>query len=261
MTQEKNTKFLCLALEAPFQSYGTQGKVGYKSTHNVPTRSAILGMISNAARIYEQDEVSFLKRFFEMEHVCFTYSNRNIMSDFQMIHQDEDPRGDEKVTEKGYYRHVNTIKKSSFFSSIKSEEDEEKNGEKSSDNYSNGILLRKEYIQDGKFIFILETPSDLVDVIEDALHYPKQPIYLGRKCCIPTKQILVGFFDTREEAEQAGHEVYKDASGKNIKPTSIVEHTSVDAMVDNIFCMNEIPISFGEKRAYGAMTSYERNLI
>lgn len=52
------------------------------------------------------------------------------------------------------------------------------------------MLTRREYLCDASFLVALQGESELIAELEGALQKPKWTIYLGRKCCPPSRPIL-----------------------------------------------------------------------
>lgn len=242
MINKNDTQFLCLAIESPFQSWGTTSSGGHRRTNTIPTRSGILGMISNAARIYEKDEKLFLQKFFGLSQTCIAYGQQNeLLIDYQIMSPSKVQQSGKDICCCGtYVPSLGIVHPDGTF-------------------HKENIISLKEYIQSGKFAVILETPTELVPMIEEALNCPKQPIYFGRKSCVPSRKIFVGAYTTKEEAMQAANDIYKTDKGKDIAAKYTVTELSENLIQCDIMTMNDIPISFGATRCYGARKLYRRN--
>lgn len=66
---------------------------------------------------------------------------------------------------------------------------------------SGAMLTRREYLCDASFLVALQGESTLIGELENAIRNPKWTLYLGRKCCPPSRPLLqhpenpVGEFD------------------------------------------------------------------
>jgi len=66
---------------------------------------------------------------------------------------------------------------------------------------SGAMLTRREYLCDASFLVALQGEPDLIAQLEHAVRNPKWTLYLGRKCCPPSRPLLqnpdnpVGQFD------------------------------------------------------------------
>jgi len=52
------------------------------------------------------------------------------------------------------------------------------------------MLTRREYLCDASFLVALQGESALIDQLEAAIRNPKWTLYLGRKCCPPSRPLL-----------------------------------------------------------------------
>ena len=52
------------------------------------------------------------------------------------------------------------------------------------------MLTRREYLCDASFLVALQGESDLIAELESAIKAPKWTLYLGRKCCPPSRPFL-----------------------------------------------------------------------
>ena len=52
------------------------------------------------------------------------------------------------------------------------------------------MLTRREYLCDAAFLVALQGESDLITVLTAALQNPRWTVYLGRKCCPPSRPVL-----------------------------------------------------------------------
>ena len=73
------------------------------------------------------------------------------------------------------------------------------------DTREGAMLTRREYLCDASFLVALQGSGDLVTLLFEALCDPKWTIYLGRKCCPPSRPILaehdhLSSFDNLEDA-------------------------------------------------------------
>ena len=62
---------------------------------------------------------------------------------------------------------------------------------------SGAMLTRREYLCDASFLVVLQGDPSLIQELEKAVKYPQWTLYLGRKCCVPSRPLLehpAGFF-------------------------------------------------------------------
>jgi hypothetical protein len=60
-------------------------------------------------------------------------------------------------------------------------------------------VFTKEYLHDARFLAILHTEEEIALDLLYALNNPKWPVFLGRKCCLPSSPVGVKVTDTEEE--------------------------------------------------------------
>ena len=59
------------------------------------------------------------------------------------------------------------------------------------------MLTRREYLCDASFLIALQGEPDLIQGLENAVKHPQWTLYLGRKCCVPSRPLFehpVGHF-------------------------------------------------------------------
>ena len=56
----------------------------------------------------------------------------------------------------------------------------------------NTLVTNRYYLQDACFTVFLIGEKDLLYKLENALKFPKWPLFLGRKCCVPSRPVLDG---------------------------------------------------------------------
>lgn len=252
-----DTKFLLLWLEAPLQSWGFDSKFGRRDSLDFPTKSGVLGLILCAlGKSGEQREL--LSRFADLKQTVISFSDTEknkkkpiLLHDFQMIGAGYDDKDSEK----------NKKKKTTLlhdFQMIGAGYDDDKDSwkknhiPKKSDGSSavggGTKMTHRYYLQDAVFAVLLEVPSDLAQECADALKNPVWPIYLGRRCCVPSDFIFQGIFDDESSAESAAKE--KADSHQNRKLS--VSFKVVDGEIDgeDSFTLNDVPVQFGTVKKY-----------
>ena len=248
------SKYLLLWLEAPLQSWGFDSRFNRRDTLEFPTKSGILGLLLCAMGLSgEQREI--LSRFASLKQTVLSYEwrrankkpeVRTLLHDFQMIGS-------------GY----NTDKKSWEYLMIPKTD---KGGDaKRSDGSIGGTkITHRYYLQDAKFAAVVEIPSDLSEEIARALQNPAWPLYLGRRCCIPTELIYRGTFDSEEDALQHLQEYLnqraeerntaerfsKDWQLHEIFRVVDGQHSGGGFNTANTFILNDVPIQFGKEKKY-----------
>lgn len=237
-----NTRYILMWLEAPLQSWGFDSKFNRRDTLEFPTKSGILGVILCALGASgEQREL--LERFAALKQTVLSFRyKRNgefepklpYLHDFQMIGSGYD--------DKDMWESLNIPKKSDGGSAVGG-------GTK---------LTHRYYLQNAVFAVLLEVPSDMSDEISNVLKNPVYPIYLGRRCCVPTDFVYQESFESADDAERAAFEKAKEkaAARNEAEQTDKWELTEYFRVVDgeteagDSFTLNDVPIQFGTQKKY-----------
>lgn len=154
-----------LCLSGSMQSYSTSFFTEVRTTEDIPTKSAVIGMIAAAMHIRrdEQDKLQDLNSNLTiyLKHKP-TYIGK--LRDFQVVKTGG--------TVEGYPT--------------------------SSGGHKTALpLIYKDYLVDtsgeeNNFVILVSGEEDLIKDVAEALQHPAYPIYLGRKCCIPASPIFNG---------------------------------------------------------------------
>lgn len=223
-------KYFALWFEAPFQSWGCESKFGLRTTFSFPTKSGIAGIVlSSLGRGGEERD--FLQSFSSFEECAISFSKQEneefILTDFQTV-------GNGYASDKDLWM-SNMIPK-------------KRDGGAASGLSENAgsKLTYRQYLQDSFFGVVQEVSEDLCLEIEQGLVNPVWPVYLGRRCCIPTYPIYQGTFDSWECALAR---VFAIAHEKGLREKErLVEGLREDAY-DSFFIM-DVPVVFGKSKRY-----------
>lgn len=219
--------FLLLRLEGPLQSWGDRSRFWQRETLSYPTKSGVLGLIFCACG-FGGPQTEKLSKFSKLPMTIFDLTNeveKSILTDMQLIgghYDEEDP-----------WEFLLVPKKS--------------DGKKP----TNGgpKMTYRAYLQDASFAVILEIPSEYAEKVALKMKHPQWDIYLGRKCCVPSRPVFQGMFKTYQEAEQElENSLMKEDEGKKIR-FKIIETNSQDPDAMLLF---DVPVQFGEVKKYEA---------
>ena len=107
-------------------------------------------------------------------------------------------------------------------------------------------LTFRQYLQDAHFAVIQEADDVLANEISAGLLNPVWPIYLGRRCCIPTYPIYQGSFESEDDAVKKIDEI---ATAKNlVEKERLIEGEDENAI--DTFYIFDVPVSFGKNKSY-----------
>ena len=226
-------KYLSLWFESPLQSWGVDSKFGLRTTFTFPTKSGIAGIIL-AAMGKAGEEIEFLENFSFWKEYAFSFSQKqkagnSLNTDFHMIGSGYDSSDE--------WQSKMIPKKRDGKAPV------------SADGSTGGVKITyRQYLQEAYFGVILEIPSSYYDVndIVNSLQNPTWPIYLGRRCCVPSFPIFQGLFDSYDEAKKI---IDNNAEDKNL----ILMETMNDGAFPNngdVLCVNDVPVRFGIDKIY-----------
>ncbi|MCR5621431.1 MAG: type I-E CRISPR-associated protein Cas5/CasD [Treponema sp.] len=222
------TKFLLLWLEAPLQSWGFDSKFGRRDTLGFPTKSGVLGLLLCALGAGgEQREL--LARFAGLRQTVISFRDKDrarplVLHDFQMIGAGYDDK------DKWEKHHI------------------PKTSEGKAAVGGGTKMTHRYYLQDAVFAVILEIPADIADACAGALKNPVWPLFLGRRCCVPSDFVYQGTFGTESDAEAAAmQKALSHESRKLLADFRVVDGESEDG---DAFTLNDVPVQFGRVKKY-----------
>jgi len=162
--------WLTLRLDGPLQSWGFDSQYNRRSTGLMPTKSAIAGMCCAAfgADRGSEKERQILLKFSTLRMTSISIP-REIHDRKLAVHRLQD---------------YHTIQ----------------NSRKADGKIKDCHITQRLYLTDAGFAVILFGSRMVCSELAEGLRNPKWGIWLGRKTCIPTAPVLVGVFDSQEEA-------------------------------------------------------------
>jgi CRISPR system Cascade subunit CasD len=171
MASGENT--LLLRLAGPMQSWGTSSRCQLRRTDLYPSKSGVLGMMLCAKGISRRDSPK------EIE--ALTTLRMGVRVDRGGISDWDYHTAGARI---GIRKAEGGIKKTA-----------------STGEYET-LLSRRQYLYDASFLVALCGATDAIRACARALDNPVWPIFLGRKCCVPSEPIFVGtgLFQTVSDA-------------------------------------------------------------
>jgi len=214
-------RFLALRLEGPLQSWGFDSQYSRRNTGLMPTKSAIAGMCC-AALGWERgsdEEKDFLGKFTK---VCMTAiaiprtgEKKDLpvrrLQDYHTVQNTKTAKGDIKPCH----------------------------------------ITHRQYLTDAAFGILLEGDIVLLGEIAGALADPKWGIWFGRKTCIPSAPLLVGWKGDWGELPYLAKEKREDALRLLIgeKPIeSFTRQEEVANFIEGRDSLPDTPVSFATDR-------------
>ena len=157
---------LILRLAAPMQAWGSDSKYNYRTTGREPTKSGVLGMLA-AALGCRRDDREEIAKLSSLGFGVRVDREGKVIRDYQT---------------------ACARKKDVLMTYGELQEDRQSRGEVT--------LTYRDYLCDAVFVVGLEGPKAYLETLQEALHYPVYPLFLGRRSCPPTGPVCLGI---REE--------------------------------------------------------------
>lgn len=168
-----DTSCLALRLQGPVQSWGSESQYNRRTTHLMPSKSAIMGMLcaASGAERGSAKEATLLASFARVRMLSVAVPART---------------GTEGSRERNAVRMVD-------FHTVQGTR-------KAAGGLKDCHITRRHYLNDANFYVFLTGEAILMHSLHEALANPVWGLWLGRKCCIPSAPVLVGLFTTEAEA-------------------------------------------------------------
>ena len=154
---------LLLQLAGPLQSWGDSSRFIRRETRNEPTKSGVIGMLASAQGRSREDSIEDL---LGLSFGVRTEQHGRVIHDLQ--------------TEKSLTRKCNSNK----FDKVMSP-------------------THRYYLSDARFLVALGADRSVLETLEQAIHSPKWPLYLGRRSCPPDYPLSLGIHDEYADVRQA----------------------------------------------------------
>lgn len=166
-------KLLILRLEAPLMKWGLRSLWNDRDTHIVPTKSGVIGLLACALGWGRSD-----KRIEELSS-ALTMGVRadrrgHLMTDLQIVSSNSNP-------------YIKNLCDSRYNPRV---------GE-------GGLLTYRHYIQDASFTVALSGYAGILDNLAEALKNPVYSVYLGSKCCVPSRPVFEALTSEYNSIEDA----------------------------------------------------------
>lgn len=216
-----SNKALAIYLDGPLQSWGVASRFQYRETENLPTKSGVLGIVAAAIGIdkYASDEAERLKPLASFNFSVFRALRigqaRPVerLSDFHTVgggYDRKDPR------EKMHVCRTADRKVS-----------------------ANAVITHRTYLNDVRFIAVLEGDPQLLSKCADALQNPRWGVWFGRKACLPASPLCPTLADSQEQALKAlAEKAFVTLGDGQIQPTSLQTEA---------WFLPDTPVSYGTR--------------
>ncbi len=205
---------IVLRLEGPLQAWSAQGKLRVRDTEREPTKSGVLGLVGAALGMARGDDAT-LAELCRLAMAVRVDRAGSLLRDFHTA-------GGGRFRGQPYTAYE-----------VKS-----------------CIPTERFYLQEASFTVALQGDEALIGRIADALKSPRWPLFLGRRSCPPSEQVLLGVV-----AEDASTAVRRAPLAERADEGRL--RIVVEADGDRGDPRDDVPLSFSEvERRYG--TRYVR---
>lgn len=231
-----------LRLVAPLQSWGATEGSEYRRINRFPTRSGILGMLSNAAGLSREDSVSPWERVRVGVRID---QAGTLVEDY---HTSDSDKTEKRMLSERKRIAENKRRAAKGLAPLPKPK------------YSaDTSVTRRVYLSDASFTVVLEGDTETIRLAVDALSAPRRPLFFGRKACVPSAPVLVGVSNlSMEEALQSAEWIPYDTDphldewrpspralthGWGAPKITLDTYTEVDTPVAGSIMMRDVPVS------------------
>lgn len=176
---------LLLRLEGPLQSWGVRSRWDVRDSAPEPTKSGVLGLLGCALGLARGD-ATLLELDQKLRFGVRVESAGRMVTDYQTI-------TDYLPTAGGEWKGRDSRRKSPVEMRLA--------GEKPST-----IISPRDYLEDAAFLAGFEARNGgeaLLERAATALTRPRWPLFLGRKCCVPTRPVFESFDSLYDDLKSA----------------------------------------------------------
>lgn len=217
---------LLLRLEGPLQSWGDRSRFWNRQTQRFPTKSGVIGLLFCAMGLggERREELALFSHLSMMAYRVGAAAHPErepVLSDFHMVGNGYDENDPWELL---------CIPKTA-------------DGKKAVN--GGARLTRTEFLQDCKFAVILEIPASFSDRVTSSLVNPVWDIYLGHKCCVPSRNVFSGIFSSVNEAE-AELQAQLKQEGLGI----LDRQREVAVGEPGAVILQDVPVCFGAEKSY-----------
>jgi CRISPR system Cascade subunit CasD len=168
--------FLVLRFDAPLQSFGGPAIDAYSVTDDFPGASLLTGLIANALGWEHRDAEKLTRLQGRLRFATRSDRDGDRLRDYQTVDLGDEDRPNH-LTGPGW----------TTWGAAEEREGSAKHG--THQRY-------RDYIADGVLTVVVTlAPADespTIDEVATALRQPERPLFLGRKCCLPSGPVLAG---------------------------------------------------------------------
>ncbi|MEM1349439.1 MAG: type I-E CRISPR-associated protein Cas5/CasD, partial [Myxococcota bacterium] len=165
-------RFLVVTLKGPMMSFGGAKVDAHHVTRRHPGQSMVAGLIANALGYHHRDWERTQRLQRRLRYACRADRDGHVLEDYHTV----DLGQEHLLSDRGW--------------TTQGALEERAGGSASTTTH----IRQRDYIADGVRTLVLrleparETPT--LDDIHRALSNPERPLFIGRKCCVPSRPLV-----------------------------------------------------------------------
>ena len=190
---------LFLRLSGPMQSWGTGSRLQIRRTDPYPSKSGVLGMILCAMGVPRPNAPNIVGR---------------LVSLGMAVRIDRPGARDWDYHTAGAGIGIRQARGGIKYTATTGEPET--------------LLSRREYLLDASFLVALQGDATVIQQARNALESPVWPVFLGRKCCVPSEPVVAGVGEYASLKEALESQPYYTAgpftAGAKAEVDAVIEH-------------------------------------
>lgn len=213
------TAALAIYLDAPMQSWGVSSRFQRRGTESCPSKSGVIGLIAAAMGIdkHASDEAVRLTPLTACGFSVFPVATHEEYNPVQLL--------EDYHTVGGGYDREDSV-------------DRLRIARKASGGPSTTVVTHRFYLEQARFVAILEGGADVLQAAANALGDPVWGVWFGRKCCLPAAPLLPTLAPSPHDALARILEKVK---------ARIVGEGRAEQTSDGAWYQTDQPLSFGRR--------------
>lgn len=230
---------LLVRLAAPLQSWGIDSRFETRRTERIPSKSGVIGLVAAALG---------LRRDADLSDLCGLRFGVRVDRDGELL------------------RDFHTARRL-IIKNERNKKDKDNDADNEERVKYDTYVTHRYYLSDAIFLVGLESDdTELLEKIDDALHNPVYPLFLGRRSCPPTLPLTLGLRDCDLYTSLANEpwQVSEYMRGY-MKRREHIETPSLRIIVDDAAgsaVIRDLPLSFDVRaRRYGFRRASDKGYV
>ncbi|MBI2869130.1 MAG: type I-E CRISPR-associated protein Cas5/CasD [Chloroflexi bacterium] len=168
---------LLLRLAGPMQSWGTASRFQLRRTDLYPSKSGVLGLLLCARGIRREDSSPPLRNLARLQMGVRVDRQGTVDWDYHTAGAKIGIRSADGEIKRTQSKSSGKMPPGMFLPWVRAARRQ---------NEYETLLSRRQYLYDASFLVALQGDASAINEYASALDEPAWPLYLGRKCCVPS---------------------------------------------------------------------------